>query len=548
MPLYTPGRRRAIILLLLTSALLLTLDLRGNALFDAARSGFTTISSRSRPPPTSSPGPSATPGAASPTTRTCSRRTSACATRSTPSAATRSPPRQRSRTCRSCSALNDLPFLGDYPRSTATVVGVSPSNLDQVIEINKGSDDGIDVGMAVVAGAGLVGKVTAPVLPNRANVMLIRDTRYATAVKIVPGAPPETTTTTAAPTSSADPPRRRPPSRAGDDRPDSTTPPARVDHHDELDHDDDRRRPTTATPASCAAAAPDQLPQVDLLDDSPVFGRIVEGDIVLTAGGTESLAPPDIPVGIVRNVVSRSSAEGPLLEIETLANLDRLHFVRSCCTSPSPRSRRRSTPRQVADAGIARAGAAAAAVLRRPRRARLPATLFADLRPAGVSIQVMLALAAAAGAAGGPQKGALAGFVLGLMYDLVGRHAARLVVAGHGPRRLRRRLRAVDHDRARTGGWPPCSPGSARPWGRRWSRSSARSWARSRSSSRDSVSSSRSSRWAPWCSARCSSRSGGGACASSARSGKLRREDMNRSQCECPARMRPARPECRGTQ
>ena len=45
-------------------------------------------------------------------------------------------------------------------------------------------------------------------------------------------------------------------------------------------------------------------------------------------------------------------------------------------------------------------------------------TLFADLRPAGVSLQVMLALAAAAGAAGGPQKGALAGFVLGLMYDL----------------------------------------------------------------------------------------------------------------------------------
>ncbi len=58
-----------------------------------------------------------------------------------------------------------------------------------------------------------------------------------------------------------------------------------------------------------------------------MFGRIVEGDIVLTAGGTESLAPPDIPVGIVRNVVSRSSAEGPLLEIETLADLDRLHFV-----------------------------------------------------------------------------------------------------------------------------------------------------------------------------------------------------------------------------
>lgn len=45
-------------------------------------------------------------------------------------------------------------------------------------------------------------------------------------------------------------------------------------------------------------------------------------------------------------------------------------------------------------------------------------TLFSDLRPADVSIQIMLALAAASGAAGGPQKGALAGFVLGLMYDL----------------------------------------------------------------------------------------------------------------------------------
>jgi rod shape-determining protein MreD len=48
----------------------------------------------------------------------------------------------------------------------------------------------------------------------------------------------------------------------------------------------------------------------------------------------------------------------------------------------------------------------------------LQQTLFVDLRPAGVTVQIMLALAAATGAATGPQKGALAGFVLGLMYDL----------------------------------------------------------------------------------------------------------------------------------
>ena len=66
----------------------------------------------------------------------------------------------------------------------------------------------------------------------------------------------------------------------------------------------------------------------------------------------------------------------------------------------------------------------------------LQRTLFADLRPGGVALQVMLALAAAAGAAGGPQKGALAGFVLGLMYDLGVGHAARLVVADDGTRRV----------------------------------------------------------------------------------------------------------------
>ena len=45
-------------------------------------------------------------------------------------------------------------------------------------------------------------------------------------------------------------------------------------------------------------------------------------------------------------------------------------------------------------------------------------TIFADMRPAGVSLQVMLGFAAAAGAAGGPERGATVGFVLGLMFDL----------------------------------------------------------------------------------------------------------------------------------
>ncbi len=48
----------------------------------------------------------------------------------------------------------------------------------------------------------------------------------------------------------------------------------------------------------------------------------------------------------------------------------------------------------------------------------LQRTVCADHPALGVVVQVVLALAVAAGAGGGPERGALAGFVLGMMYDL----------------------------------------------------------------------------------------------------------------------------------
>jgi rod shape-determining protein MreD len=46
-------------------------------------------------------------------------------------------------------------------------------------------------------------------------------------------------------------------------------------------------------------------------------------------------------------------------------------------------------------------------------------TFFADVKFFGVAIQLMLALAVSAGVIGGSENGALAGFILGLMFDLV---------------------------------------------------------------------------------------------------------------------------------
>jgi cell shape-determining protein MreD len=65
----------------------------------------------------------------------------------------------------------------------------------------------------------------------------------------------------------------------------------------------------------------------------------------------------------------------------------------------------------------------------------LQRTIFVDLQVAGIIIQVMMATAAAAGVAGGSERGALVGFVFGVMYDLaegtpLGSTAVAMTVAG----------------------------------------------------------------------------------------------------------------------
>ena len=355
MPLYTPGRRRAIVLLLLTSVLLITLDLRGNAVFDAARTGFNKVME---------PLESAADVATKPLVNAWRGITDAEELRAENDRLRDQLAAQRADQIAAQAAIQDqqellaerdLPSLGSYPRITASVVGVRPSNLDQVITIDKGSDDGIEVGMAVVAPGGLVGKITTPLLPDRARVMLITDSQYAAAVKVIAGAPPPTTTVPPPPPSSAPgdsvpgsvvvdpsaPPTSGPPTSdpaasapaSTPTTPESapTTPPTSVP--ETLPSE-----PVTTTTAPIdmtlqrdfgqfRGRGPDNLPQVDLLDDAPTLGRIVVGDLVFTAGGEDFLAPPDIPIGIVKNVIRRSAAEGPLLEIEPIADLARLHYV-----------------------------------------------------------------------------------------------------------------------------------------------------------------------------------------------------------------------------
>ncbi len=332
MPLYTPGRRRAIVLLLLTSILLLTLDLRGNAIFDGARTGFNKFMD---------PLESAADVATRPIRNAWHGIVDYQDVKDENERLQEQIDAQRGDQIaaqaaiqdeQALLALNDLPALGNYKRVTAMVVGASPSNLDQVVEINKGRDAGLRVGMAVTTGAGLIGKITVPLLADRAYVMLVTDPRYRLAVKVVPGSPPPTTTTTTLPSSTV-PGETPPPTTPPPSAPPSSAPPGSAPIET-----------TTTVPSTTTTTFvpnPDQerdtgqlagqgssnLPQVDLLSDAPLLGRITVGDLIFSAGGDKSLAPPDIPIGTVQNVIRRSSSEGPLLEIQPSADLDRLHFV-----------------------------------------------------------------------------------------------------------------------------------------------------------------------------------------------------------------------------
>jgi rod shape-determining protein MreC len=85
----------------------------------------------------------------------------------------------------------DIEWVGDIPTAAARVVAGPGSNFSHTIEIDKGSDAGLKVGMPVVNGAGLVGKLVL-VSSHRSTVQLITDPEFAVGVRLVPGDAPGT--------------------------------------------------------------------------------------------------------------------------------------------------------------------------------------------------------------------------------------------------------------------------------------------------------------------------------------------------------------------
>ena len=359
MAIYSAGRRRTMVILLLTSVLLITLDLRGNAVFNAARSGFDYALR---------PFEIAGEVIAQPISRVWRGMTEVDELEAELERLQDLVDQQRASQIAGDNAIIEnrelraqigLESLSSIGRVTGQLIGQSPSNFDQRVEIDKGIVDGIRVGMPVMNSAGLVGKIT-DVFPETSIVMLLTDPQYHTQVKVVgqvvptPTTVPDTvpsglpvgdvTTTTSTTTTTTT-------TTVPDDAP-ATTVVTDIDGNLVVITVPDESVPTTVAPDSATTTSTSttttttpepvdvtretgvidgfgagQLPRVRFIADSSQFGRIEVGDAVLTSGGSDSLAPPDIPIGRVANIIENRGTSGLELEVELNADLDRLNFL-----------------------------------------------------------------------------------------------------------------------------------------------------------------------------------------------------------------------------
>jgi rod shape-determining protein MreC len=200
----------------------------------------------------------------------------------------------------------------------------------------------------VMNAAGLVGKITK-VFPRRAIVMLITDPEYALSVKVInnPEAatpindPEASATTTTSTTTTTTIPTTQATSNIPGFTPGTTTLPlTTVD----VSINVPQLTPALTIPATgnlpiretgiLEGRGPSRVPIVRFIDSAQRFGTILPGAPIVTSGGSLSLAPPDIVVGTVSKVNDRIGTSGPVLEINLVADLANLSFVRILLYQP----------------------------------------------------------------------------------------------------------------------------------------------------------------------------------------------------------------------
>jgi cell shape-determining protein MreC len=274
------------------------------------------------------------------------------------------------------SAQLDLPALTDFTNLTAQVLSYSATNTQQTVEINRGTSKGVAIGMPVVNGAGLVGKVVE-VFENSALVLLISDPSFSVTCRIVGtqevfGVEPstggeasnggedpastdpvggETPPTDGGPTTTDETSTASPESTDGATIGD-TLPPGLTEEQVLAARAEAEANagagippiPTTIVPTtttlldisqlvnrergSLEGVGRDKNPVVRFINNDNKANKIKPGDVVITDGGSESLAPAGLNIGVVKTVTPRAGTQGPLIEIQPAADLSQINYVR----------------------------------------------------------------------------------------------------------------------------------------------------------------------------------------------------------------------------
>ena len=356
MALYSMGRRRVIVLLVLTSILLITLDLRGNALIDRGRSVMALLLEPFDSAARTMTGPVINAWNGVVNYDELRRENESLRAEIDTQRGAEIEARASILEYQELLTLNRLLGSGGYPTVTAQVQGAAPSNFQYTVEINKGSTDGIAVGMPVVNGGGLVGKISR-VFPNSSIVLLVIDPDFGIGAKVLTEGDPlptttttttvqvgsgqsSETTTTLAPTGPLAPPSAATTTTTSTaPTSSSTSSPAPT--------------PTTSTPTTSTTAAG---PGVEIIretgaltgqganrrlllrfiDDSSTEGRVKVGSTVQTAGGIQSIAPAGLPIGKVASIDENSGSRSLRVEVDLAAgDLSKLSFVRVLLYMPS---------------------------------------------------------------------------------------------------------------------------------------------------------------------------------------------------------------------
>jgi rod shape-determining protein MreC len=162
--------------------------------------------------------------------------------------------------------LLDLPTVQGVTGIAARVSGGAPGNFDRTVQINKGSSKGIKVGYPVVTGDGLVGRVTQ-VSSDQATVTLIDSPTIGVGVRL---------------------------------------------------------ENSSATAITQARAGDRQLTLFNLPSDASVQ----KGELLFTSAVQNSAFPPDEPVGKVVSSTKSVGDLAPTITISTLVDLINLDFIK----------------------------------------------------------------------------------------------------------------------------------------------------------------------------------------------------------------------------